>query len=61
MSKHDDGGAASDVICPFCREGNFDLYGLQLHLLRGWCEIFPKLTDPAILATLKTPETHDGD
>ena len=27
-----------DVICPFCGEGDFDLVGLKMHLLRGWCD-----------------------
>ncbi len=25
------------VVCPFCNEGDFDLIGLKLHLIR-WCE-----------------------
>lgn len=30
----------SNVICPFCGEGDFDLSGLKLHLTIGWCEKF---------------------
>lgn len=31
------------VSCPFCNEADFDLIGLRLHLLRGWCEAFNAL------------------
>jgi hypothetical protein len=31
---------SSDVICPFCQEGDFDLPGLKSHIIRGWCNEF---------------------
>lgn len=30
----------SDVVCPFCGEGDFDLPGLKSHLEKGDCEPF---------------------
>jgi len=30
----------SDLICPFCIEGDFDYVGLKHHLLAGHCEDF---------------------
>jgi hypothetical protein len=30
----------SAVVCPFCKEGDFDLIGLKSHFMRGWCEVF---------------------
>jgi hypothetical protein len=41
-----------DVICPFCGEGDFDLVGLKMHLLRGWCD---KLNETSI----DVPRTRD--
>ncbi|KKK63353.1 hypothetical protein LCGC14_2995120 [marine sediment metagenome] len=26
------------VVCPFCKEGGFDLIGLRGHYDRAWCE-----------------------
>lgn len=36
------------LICPFCREEDFDGIGLKRHLLSGWCEKFDEvpLHDP---------------
>jgi len=28
------------VICPFCKESDFDLIGLKTHLEHGDCEIY---------------------
>lgn len=28
------------VDCPFCGEGDFDLFGLKLHLLNNFCDAF---------------------
>jgi hypothetical protein len=28
------------VRCPFCDEAEFDLIGLKLHYLRGYCDAF---------------------
>ena len=33
------------IICPFCKETDFDLIGLKSHLLHGDCEIFNKTED----------------
>lgn len=27
------------LSCPFCNEPGFDLVGLKMHLIRGWCEV----------------------
>jgi len=32
-----------EIVCPFCSEGDFDLIGLKMHLLAGWCEPFAAL------------------
>lgn len=29
-----------DLVCPFCKKGEFDAIGLKAHLLNGWCESF---------------------
>ena len=29
-----------EVICPFCIEGDFDLVGLKIHFIRGYCDVF---------------------
>ena len=31
---------SSDLSCPFCKESDFDLVGLKIHLERGYCEPF---------------------
>ena len=31
---------SSDIICPFCKQEDFDLEGLKMHLEMGWCEVF---------------------
>lgn len=31
---------AEYVICPFCKEGDFDLQGLKYHFLMGYCVQF---------------------
>lgn len=31
------------IICPFCKEGDFDLVGLKMHIERGWCEEYEGL------------------
>lgn len=28
--------------CPFCLEDDFDLFGLKLHFIKNYCEIFSK-------------------
>ena len=38
--------ANSDVKCPFCQEGGFDLIGLKQHIINGWCEVFNDITPP---------------
>lgn len=30
----------SNVICPFCGEGNFDLIGLRAHYMHERCPVF---------------------
>jgi hypothetical protein len=34
---------SSDVICPFCKEKDFDLIGLKGHLMQGDCEVFNRI------------------
>lgn len=31
------------IACPFCGDTDFDLIGLKIHLVRGWCDKFNKL------------------
>lgn len=31
------------VACPFCEDTGFDLFGLKIHLVRGWCESFNQI------------------
>jgi|JI9StandDraft_1071089.scaffolds.fasta_scaffold19266_2 hypothetical protein len=35
-----------EVICPFCKEADFDLMGLEIHLENHWCEVFGTLHRP---------------
>ena len=42
-----------EVTCPFCGEGDFDLYGLKIHLLNGWCEAFNNTEEDEELARRK--------
>lgn len=32
-----------EVICPFCKEADFDLIGLEIHLMNNWCDIYGTL------------------
>jgi hypothetical protein len=32
--------AAQSAICPFCKEADFDLIGLRMHLNNNWCPKF---------------------
>jgi len=32
-----------DIICPFCKEENFDLIGLKSYLSNGDCETYNNL------------------
>lgn len=56
------------ISCPFCKEPDFDLVGLKIHLLSGHCEPMMKLSfDRPKKAAWEPPETHchatrdDGD
>jgi hypothetical protein len=31
------------VECPFCKEGDFDLIGLKMHIERHWCDAYEEL------------------
>lgn len=33
------------VVCPFCKEDDFDLIGLKMHLVNGWCEKYRNTGD----------------
>ena len=44
----------SDVVCPFCGEGNFDIVGLKTHLVRGWCDKFNE-------TSLDVPHTREAN
>ncbi len=35
--------SAADIQCPFCREDDFDLIGLKLHL-GLWCKPFDSIS-----------------
>ena len=43
-----------DVVCPFCGEGDFDLVGLKMHFLRGWCDKFNE-------TSLDVPRTREAN
>ena len=32
------------VQCPWCGEDDFDLVGLKLHILQGWCDAYDATT-----------------
>jgi len=34
------------IECPFCHEPDFDLPGLKMHLVLGWCEVWAALENP---------------
>lgn len=34
------------ISCPFCYEDDFDLIGLKIHLLNGWCDVFNETKIP---------------
>ena len=42
-----------EVTCPFCGEDDFDLYGLKIHILSGWCEVFNNTEEDEALARRK--------
>lgn len=29
-----------NIVCPFCKEGSFDLCGLKFHLSHGHCDVY---------------------
>lgn len=41
----------TEITCPFCGDDEFDLYGFQLHLERGYCEKYRTIQDPAKVKT----------
>ena len=48
------------IECPFCGEKDFDLIGLKIHLLRGWCDVF-EVTDIGPEKFLLSRATFDND
>lgn len=30
------------IACPFCHEEDFDLIGLKIHLVSGWCDVYER-------------------
>jgi hypothetical protein len=44
------------LSCPFCGEDDFDLIGLKMHLIRGWCEAFDNLKLPPRVIDLMKKE-----
>lgn len=32
-----------ELVCPFCNEQDFDLIGLKIHLIKGYCDKFNEL------------------
>lgn len=34
------------MVCPFCKDTDFDMVGLKIHLLSGYCEIFDLVETP---------------
>jgi hypothetical protein len=50
------------LICPFCRDTDFDDTGLKVHLTEGYCEVFNAVTGPARTARLTpTPPAPADD
>jgi hypothetical protein len=41
-----------DIICPFCGEKDFDLVGLKIHIVMGWCDVY-NLTELKDMAVAK--------
>jgi hypothetical protein len=39
--------SGANMVCPFCREGDFDAVGLKAHLFR-WCERFDAIPTPEV-------------
>lgn len=35
--------SVGDIACPFCGEPEFDKEGLKMHLVYGFCEVYPKV------------------
>ena len=35
--------ASLDIVCPFCKCGEFDEVGLKIHLTRGHCDEYEKV------------------
>ena len=53
-----------DLVCPFCKEGEFDVIGLKAHLLNGWCEKFNNvisLEEERKQLGIKEPEEESED
>lgn len=56
----------TEIICPFCKEADFDLIGLERHLENHWCEVFgtldrPKKEDIPTLAEMRELLTPNGE
>jgi len=49
------------INCPFCNDDDYDLIGLKMHLLRGWCEKFDTLkVPPGVMDLTKRKQTEGG-
>ena len=31
------------LVCPWCKEADFDDIGLKLHIINGWCPVFENI------------------
>jgi hypothetical protein len=40
--------------CPFCGETDFDLIGLKIHFMRGWCDVWNVTPDTHVVAAQET-------
>lgn len=52
---------SAEIICPFCGEDDFDLYGLKFHFEHGHCDQYNEIgeKDRLPLPTTKPEMTAD--
>jgi hypothetical protein len=60
MSTMEPRPAFEEVYCPFCKERDFDLVGLKIHLTNGHCEEFNSLSVSLPVTRRISPDTKDA-
>lgn len=48
------------IYCPFCYEDDFDLIGLKIHLINGWCDVFNGVKIPTPRGTNEGTQEVEG-